>query len=136
MNGADESKGTASTALTGWRAITALLFILALVSIIALLSSDALHHLRYSVTHQRTAAVPLILIGLSYISLQFSARRQRAERVKGILLGVAFVLWGAEQLLPPTSLVTVMDASVVTIFVVDLSLIIVEHLRRKDHDLP
>lgn len=80
--------------------------------------------------------MPLILIGLSYISLQFSARRQRAERVKGILLGVAFVLWGAEQLLPPTSLVTVMDASVVTIFVVDLSLIIVEHLRRKDHDLP
>lgn len=29
-----------------------------------------------------------------------------------------------------------MDASVVTIFVVDLSLIIVEHLRRKDHELP
>jgi len=53
-----------------------------------------------------------------------------------VLLGLAFVLWGGGQLLPPTSRVTIMDASVVTIFVVDLSLIIVEHLRRKDHELP
>ena len=82
------------------------------------------------------AALPLMLIGLSYVCLQFSARRTRRELAQGLALGTAFLLWGGEQLLPPTPLVTVMDGAVVTIFVVDLSFIIMEHLKRKDHDLP
>ena len=81
-------------------------------------------------------ALPLILIGLSYISFQLSAERGRSERAKGLLLGLAFVLWGTEQLLPPSAWVTVMDNLVITIFVVDLALIIIEHLKRKDHELP
>jgi hypothetical protein len=48
--------------------------------------------------------------------------------IKGIALGLAFVLWGGEQLLPPSRLVTVMDEGAVTIFVVDVSLIIRQHL--------
>ncbi len=81
-------------------------------------------------------ALPLMCIGLSYISFQLSADRQRGELVKGLLLGTAFVFWGGEQLLPSSSLVTVMDSIVITIFVVDLGLIIVEHLKRKDHEIP
>ena len=119
-----------------WRWLTTLFFLAALVGIAILLVSDGLRHLRFSAAHQRLAAWPLMLIGLSYLSLQLSARRTRGELVKGLLLGLAFILWGGEQLLPPTPLVTVMDSAVVTIFVVDLSFIIVEHLRLKDHDLP
>jgi len=81
-------------------------------------------------------ALPLICIGLSYISFQLSAERERSELVKGLLLGIAFVFWGSEQLLPSSPLVTVMDSIVITIFVVDLGLIIVEHLKRKDHEIP
>ena len=58
------------------------------------------------------------------------------EKTKGILLGLAFVLWGAEQLLSTSIWVTVMDSLVITIFVVDLALIIMEHLRHKDQDVP
>lgn len=119
-----------------WRWLTTLFFGLALVGIAALLLSDAWHRLRPSALHPRLAALPLILIGLSYACLQFSARRSRRELAQGLALGTAFLLWGVEQLLPPSSIVTLMDCLVVTIFVVDLSFIIVEHLRLNDHDLP
>ncbi len=81
-------------------------------------------------------AIPLILIGLSYASFQFSTQRPHSERVKGLLLGLAFVLWGSEQLLPPSPWVTVMDSLVISIFVVDLALIIIEHLKRNNHEIP
>jgi len=109
---------------------------LALVGILALLISDVLHQLRFSLVHQRVGSWPLICIGLSYISFQISAKRKQGELIKGMLLGVAFVFWGGEQLLPPTPITTVMDSMVITIFVVDLGLIIIEHLKRKNHEMP
>ncbi len=118
------------------RWLCALLFLSALVGIAVLLVSDAARHYSFAAVHQRVAAFPLLLIGLSYICLQLSATRPRGEMLKGVLLGLAFVLWGGEQLLPPTALVTVMDGAVVTIFVVDLALIIAEYLRRNDHAPP
>jgi len=119
-----------------WRGLTTLFFVLALAGLPVLLVSDGLRHLRFGADHQRLTAWPLMGIGLSYLCLQFSARRTRGELAQGLLLGLAFLLWGGEQLLPPTPLVTVMDGAVVTIFVVDLSFIIAEHLIRRDHDLP
>jgi len=119
-----------------WRWLATLFFGLALAGIAALLLSDAWHRLRPSALHSRMAALPLIMIGLSYACLQFSARRSRRELAQGLALGTAFLLWGGEQLLPPSPWVTLMDCLVVTIFVVDLSFIIAEHLRLKDHDLP
>lgn len=112
------------------------LFVAALMGIAVLLLGDATHHGQFSPLHQHVAAFPLLLVGLSYISFQLSARRPLGEMVKGLFLGLAFVLWGAEQLLPPSSTVTLMDEAVVTIFVVDLSLITAEHLQRKDHEQP
>lgn len=119
-----------------WRRLTTLFFALALAGIVMLLLTDGLHRLRYAPLHQHMAAMPLILIGMSYLCLQLSVRRPRGELIKGLLLGVAFVFWGCEQLLPSSPWVTLMDSLVVTIFVVDLSFIIFEHLRRKDHDQP
>jgi hypothetical protein len=119
-----------------WGIASAFFFILSFLGITGLLTSDVLHHLDFTAAHQKMAALPLICIGLSYVCLQLSIRRPRYELVKGLLLGIAFVLWGTEQLLPATHLVTIFDETVVTIFVVDLSLIIAEHLASKDHDLP
>lgn len=107
-----------------------------LAALVMLLASDTTHRLRFTRTHQQAGALALILIGSSYICLQLSAKRPWTEMLKGTLLGLAFLLWGAEQLLPSSPLVTAMDTAVVTIFVVDLSLIIIEHLRRKDHETP
>jgi len=116
------------------RLLSIIFFLAALASIPVMLLSDAIRHYRFTPVHQHVAAIPLLMGGLSYGCLQLGARRTRDEMIKGLLLGIAFVLWGIEQLLPQTALVTVIDGAVVTIFVVDLSLIIAEHLLRKDKD--
>ena len=110
--------------------------LLALAALATLLLSDVIHRLTLTPIHQQAGALALMLIGSSYISLQLSAKRRWNEMLKGILLGTAFLLWGGEQLLAPSRLVTAMDSAVVTIFVLDLGLIITDHLRRKDHDTP
>ncbi|MGO8671996.1 MAG: hypothetical protein ACLQVD_11595 [Capsulimonadaceae bacterium] len=133
INNSDHPRGTVVKTL---RWLSAILFIGALAGIGAMLLSDSTRHFQFSPIHQRVAAYPLMLIGLSYISLQLSAPRSPAERIKGVLLGLAFVLWGSEMLLPSSRLVIFMDTAVVSIFVIDLSMIVFEHLRRQDHELP
>ena len=118
------------------RWLSVFLLCLALIGINTLLFSDGLHRFRFTASHQRLGALALILIGLSNICFQFSAPRPAGVRTKGLLLGLAFVLWGSEQLLPPGRWVTAMDSLVISIFVVDLALITFERLRRKDDETP
>jgi len=75
-----------------------------------------------------------VLIGSSYVALQLSSRRPWGEKLKAILLGIAFMFWGSTQFLPPRPWVTAMDSAVVVIFVVDLSLIIIESLKRNKYE--
>jgi hypothetical protein len=75
-----------------------------------------------------------MLIGSSYVALQISLRRPRSEKIKAILLGIAFLFWGSGQFLPPSLFATAMDTAVVVIFVVDLSLIIIENLKRNHYE--
>ena len=124
----------AARRLARWLSI--LLFLLALLGIVTLLAGDGWHRLQLTALHQRAGAGSLMLIGASYMCLQLSWPRRWLELIKGVLLGVAFVLWGGELFVPPGALVTAMDSLVVTIFVVDLSLIIYEHLQRKDQETP
>jgi hypothetical protein len=119
-----------------FRWLSVIFFSFAFVGIAGLLASDGLHDWRFTSNHQQMGAMPLIFIGLSYASFQFSTERRHSERAKGLLLGLAFVLWGTEQLLPPSAWVTVMDSLVIVIFVVDLALIIIEHLNRDNYEIP
>jgi peptidoglycan/LPS O-acetylase OafA/YrhL len=116
------------------RTLSLLLLILALAGMGTLVFFDGLNHLALTSIHQQMGALSFILIGTSYISLQLSSRRRWAEKLKGIMLGVGFLLWGCEQFIQPSVLVTIMDSLVVTIFVVDLGLIIMGRLRRKDDE--
>jgi hypothetical protein len=116
------------------RGLSALFLISALAGMVMLLILDALNHLRLTPLHQRTGALSFMLIGASYVSLQLSGNQRWRERVKGILLGMGFFLWGTEEFLPPGPLVTIMDTLVVLIFVSDLSLHIADRLKRKDDE--
>jgi hypothetical protein len=118
---------------TLFRWLSAIFFVSAVIAIVTLLVSDALNQLRFTSVHRRAGALAFMLIGSSYIGLQLSSRRWK-ERSKELLLGLAFLLWGTEQFLPANSLATAMDTAVVLIFVVDLSLIIVERLRQRNHE--
>ena len=76
------------------------------------------------------SAVPLIAIGISYISLIFTIPRTAAQRFLGFLVGLAFVLWGVEQFLDNQRWISFIDDIVVLLFVVDLSIVIREILAR------
>lgn len=125
-----------TTALTGMRLLSAVCFVASLVWVGVLLWSDVRHGLKPYAAHQSIGAMALIFIGASYICLQLSLKRALTELIQGLLLGGAFLLWGGEQLLLPRRLVTLMDALVVSIFVVDLSVIIWNHLKHNDHETP
>lgn len=120
------------TRLLRW--LSAAFFAAALAGIGFVLLTDTVNRLRLTTAHQRVGALSFMLIGASYITLQLSAPRPKGETLRGVLLGVAFFLWGGEQFLPPSRLVTVMDSLVVVIFVLDLGSIIVSRLRRGGKD--
>jgi len=113
------------------RSLSRILFLSALAGLAVLLISDGANGLRLTLFHQQSGAVALILIGASYLSLQLGARQRWNQKLKGVFLGLAFVLWGSEQFLPASRLVTLMDSAVITIFVVDLGLIILERLKER-----
>ena len=111
--------------------LCALLLVGALFSLLVLLISDAINNLQPTLLHRQAGAFAFVLIGSSYLSFQISLKRPRNEALKGILLSVAFLLWGFEQLLPPSQWVTLMDSLVVLVFVTDLTLVIIQRLRAR-----
>jgi DNA replication protein DnaC len=75
------------------------------------------------------SGVPLIAIGISYFALIITLRRTLGQRIVGILMGLAFVLWGLEQFLSDRAVISFIDDIVVFLFVVDLSIVIRQNLR-------
>ena len=112
--------------------LSLLLMIASWIGMIGLLFTDGFQRLQLGPAHQHLSALALIFIGLSYGVFQFAAVRKRAERVKGVLLGTAFVLWGSEQFLPASPVMTLLDSLVIVIFVVDISLVIFDRLRNSN----
>jgi hypothetical protein len=66
--------------------------------------------------------------------LQPLVRPQPLDLLKRMLLGMAFILWGSDQLLPVGLLATVLGDVVIVLYVLDLGLIIRDHLRPEDWD--
>jgi len=120
------------TTLLRWT--SALLFVSAVAAMMTLLFADVANALRLTPLHRQAGAISLMLIGLSYVSLQLSLRLSRAEKLRGVLLGGAFLLWGSGQFLPSGSWATALDTVVVVIFVTDLSSVIIDNLKAGKHE--
>jgi len=106
------------------RMLSSALFLSALASVAWLLASGVWFGFQPTRQHRHAGALALILIGASFVCAQLGSARRWSDRLKGILLGTAFALWGCEQYLAPGALVTAVDSLVVTVFVVDLALVI------------
>ena len=116
--------------LAGW--VRAALRVFSSIALwIAILTASFLivRHLFPLIAGSQTAiplksAIPLIAIGVSYACLIVTLQRTIGQRLVGIFMGLAFVLWGLEQFLTDQRLVSFIDDVVVFLFVVDLSIVI------------
>jgi len=79
------------------------------------------------------SAYPLILIGVAFASLQFMAPRAPRQILLGLMVAVAFILWGTEQFLANRAVAAFMDDIVVFLFVLDLSIVVYGHLKSGAH---
>jgi hypothetical protein len=121
--------------MNGWivkvlRGLGLLLLAISFATIGILAVSDMAHGMLPTGLHSRLGALALIMVGSSCMCLQIVSRRPRRDLAKGFILGGAFVLWGVEQLLPASRWTTAMDTAVITIFVIDLGLIVLDALER------
>jgi hypothetical protein len=112
------------------RRIGLVLLALSFATVGLLAVTDMAHGVRLTALHSLLGAIALIMVGSSYVSLQVISRRRRRDVAKGVILGIAFVLWGLEQLLPPNRWTAAMDTAVIMIFVIDLGLITLDGLDR------
>ncbi len=79
--------------------------------------------------HAPLSAMPLLLVGGSYIALQGLLRPAPIELVKRLLLGSAFLLWGIVQLMPPSVVATDLGDLAIALYVLDLGIIIQAELQ-------
>ena len=80
--------------------------------------------------HAPLSALPLLLAGASYISLQALLRPPPMELLRRLMLGSAFLLWGIVQLMPPSALATSLGDLVIALYVFDLGLMVQNELQR------
>jgi DNA replication protein DnaC len=74
------------------------------------------------------SAVPLIAIGISYLCVIFTVPRTPGQRLVGVSVAVAFILWGVEQFVENPAIAASIDDIVVFLFVVDLTIVIRHNL--------
>jgi hypothetical protein len=70
--------------------------------------------------HAYLSSVPLALAGIGYAILQFRVRPPRATLLKRLLMAATFVVWAADQLLPPGPLARFIGDIVIAAYVLDL----------------
>jgi len=107
------------------------LLLAAVFGLLVLWTIDGARGLLDDAKHIQLDAPPILFIGLAYICFQLSLVTPWSQKIKGILLGLAFTIWGSEQFLPTGCLMTILDDFAMSIFVVDLGLIIMGEYRKK-----
>lgn len=100
------------------------LAVCALASGALLLVLDILSNFPTHRFHAATSAVPLILIGLSWLCLHPGIGVHPIQFVKRLIAAVAFVLWGIDQVLPPGWWASTVGDVVIALLVLDMALIV------------
>jgi len=96
-----------------------------MVAVGALLARDAFPG-AFPVDVQRLlAALPLVLVALSYLVYQGLRQPGPRELLKAALLASAFVFWAANQLLAQSRVATLLNDIAIVLFALDVFLVIV-----------
>jgi hypothetical protein len=107
------------------RAIPVTLGVFTLALVAVLLLWDAFPRRFPARAHDVLGALPLALIGLTYLVHELSRGATRMELVKATLLALAFYFWSANQLWPDLPAATVFNDVAIALFVLDVFLVIV-----------
>lgn len=67
------------------------------------------------------SAVPLLLVGTSFLIVQPIIRPRLVELLKNVLLAAAFLLWGIVQLMPKNTMSVRLGNVVIALYVLDLA---------------
>ncbi len=110
---------------------TGLLIVLALVAGGGLLLSDLAPHVFVGMPRAPISAAPLLLIGAASLGFQVLTRPRLLELFKALLVSLAFILWGIDQMLPPGRLTTTVGDIVIVLYVIDLGWIMGSALRHQ-----
>jgi hypothetical protein len=111
------------------RILSSIALVLAVSSAFVVLALDCLHPFAPFLESWRLkSAFPLLFVGISYACLQFTSPRSWKEFALGLSVGIAFMLWGAEQFVPFPAVRAWIDDGVMFLFVLDLSIVIRRHL--------
>ena len=79
--------------------------------------------------HAPISSVPLLLIGLAALGFQFVIRPILLDLFKAMIVSIAFLLWGTDQLLPAGWLATAVGDIVIVLYVIDLGWMMADRLR-------
>ncbi|GCE11499.1 hypothetical protein [Tengunoibacter tsumagoiensis] len=93
------------------------LAILALLAGVILLGYD----LSFATSaHALISATPLLLIGVASLAFLLILRPRPLDLLKALIVSVAFILWGVDQLLPAGWWATTLGDIVIVLYVIDL----------------
>src|SRR5579871_5723614 len=112
------------------RALSAVSLGFAFLTAVLLIALRLIHLFRPDVmSWHLKSAIPLMLVGIAFALMQFAVIRTRGQIVLGLFVSLAFILWGVEQFVPNQFVAFSIDDLVVFLFVLDLSLVIYQHLK-------
>lgn len=112
-----------------FKIVIVLVIVLALASGATLLLNDIPSPGNW-LAHAPVSALPLLLIGLASLGFQLIIRPGWLDLSKALIVSAAFLLWGIDQLLPPSWLATTLGDSVIVLYVIDLGWMMLDRLRQ------
>jgi peptidoglycan/LPS O-acetylase OafA/YrhL len=107
------------------RAVPVALGLSTLLSVAAPLTADFNPQLFPAKAHEFLAALPLTAIAIAYLLYQSAHRPLPREFAKAILLALAFLFWAANQFWPDSPQATLFNDVAITLFVLDVFLVII-----------
>ncbi|MBE3604922.1 hypothetical protein IMX07_14975 [bacterium] len=96
----------------------------AVIAGVVLLVGDAAVGLTARAAHAPISAAPLLMVGAAFMAVLPLTRPGWLEFTKRAMVGAAFILWGIAQLMPPGAAATTLGDLVITLYVIDLALVI------------
>ena len=106
------------------RAIGGFVAFAAVVAGVVLLVGDAAAGLTARAAHAPISAAPLLMVGAAFMVVLPLTRPGWLEFIKRAMVGAAFILWGIAQLMPPGAAAATLGDLVITLYVIDLALVI------------